>query len=287
MPAGYSMTSTGGLKVVVKEGYAESFDGFTLPKISASGGGESAGGGGRARLTPMSLVGNPGKRALVRRCVRGGIPGLFLKEFYLGGSNPRPLRELKVSEHARVRGVPTPEVLAAIFQQISPFFYRGALAVREISSGVDLEAALATLGRPADRDRLVRKRRVIALLGRLVAKMHAAGIWHADLHLSNVLLTEDEGEPELFLLDLDRAKVFDRLPDFRKRSNILRLYRSVRKVNRRHNAITRTDLLRFLRSYAGGTSQPARQSARELARRLGRMLPAWRLKWKLSDALGI
>ncbi len=31
LPAGYSMTSGGGLNIVVKDGYAESFDGFAMP----------------------------------------------------------------------------------------------------------------------------------------------------------------------------------------------------------------------------------------------------------------
>jgi len=281
LPAGYSMTSIDGLNIVVKEGYAQSFDGFILPEIGATGGDSSP--RGRSRLTPLPLAGGSGKRVLVRRCVRGGILGRFLQELYLGGKNPRPLAELRISEYARSRGVPTPEVMAAIFRRVGPFFYKGALAVREISPGADLEAELAALVRPVDREVLTRKRRVISLLGRLVAKMHAAGIWHADLHLKNILLSGEKADPALYLLDLDRARVFDPLPDFRKRSNLLRLYRSIRKVNRRGEVITRTDLLRFLRSYAEESSLPVRV----LTEGLGRMLPAWRLKWKLSDALGV
>ncbi len=282
LPVGYSMTSGGGLNIVVKDGYAESFDGFAMPDAASTADGESAP-LGRGPLTQLALAGRPSERALVRRCVRGGVVGRLIRELYLGGRNPRPLEELRVSEYARARGVPTPEALAAIVQPVGPFLYKGALAVREISPSADLEAELAALKRPVDRETLARKRGVISSLGRLIAKMHGAGIRHADLHLKNILLPGEKGGPELYLLDLDRAKVHDPLSDFRKRSNILRLYRSVEKVNRRGKVITRTDLLRFVMSYAGESSQ----SARELTVRLGRMLPAWRLKWKLSDALGV
>jgi tRNA A-37 threonylcarbamoyl transferase component Bud32 len=112
--------------------------------------------------------------------------------------------------------------------------------------------------------------------------MHGAGIRHADLHLKNVLLTEEEGSPKLYLLDLDAATISQPLSDLAKCVNLLRLYRSVEKVNRRRTVITRTDALRFLRSYADESSQPIRS----LTGRLARLKPFWQLKWKLSDSLG-
>ncbi len=82
------MISRDGLNIAVREGYADCFDGFVMPEIS-SGEPDESGPRGRGRLTPMPLGGKPGERALIRRCVRGGILGRFLKELYLGGKSPR------------------------------------------------------------------------------------------------------------------------------------------------------------------------------------------------------
>ena len=284
MPAGYRMISRDGLNIVLREGYADCFDGFVMPEISSPnplGPGDS-GPRGRGGLTPMQLTDKPGGRALIRRCVRGGIVGRFLKEIYLGGKSPRPLDELKVSEYARERGIATPEIVAVVFQEWGVAFYRGAVVVREISPGADLEMALST-GAGA----LAEKRRVINSLGKLIAKMHEAGVWHADLHLKNVFLAEaeqdEEGWPKLYLLDLDAAKVLRPLADYRRYGNLLRLYRSVMKLNRRGPVVTRTDILRFLKSYADESSC----STRGLIDNLDRLAPLWRLKWKFSDALGV
>jgi tRNA A-37 threonylcarbamoyl transferase component Bud32 len=252
-----------------------------MPEISSAGPDES-GPSGRGRLTPISLGDKPGERALVRRCVRGGILGRLVKELYLGGKNPRPLGELKISEYARERGIATPEIVAVAFEERGPIFYRGSVVVREISPGADLDAVLST----GDVS-LTEKRHAISSLGKLIAKMHAAGIWHADLHLKNVLLAEaeqdEEGGPKLYLLDLDAARTLRPLADYRRYGNLLRLYRSVIKVNRRGRVVTRTDLVRFLKSYAEGSSC----STREVVDKLDRLLPLWRLKWKCSDALGV
>jgi tRNA A-37 threonylcarbamoyl transferase component Bud32 len=276
------MTSRDGLNIVVKEGYAQCFDGFVMPEISFgdSGGSDPH---GRSRITILPLAERSDERAFVRRCVRGGILGLFLKELYLDARNPRPLQELKVSEHARAHGIPTPEILAVAFERVGLLFYKGAVATREVSASADLQAELGSIGCPVAGETLAEKRRAIELLGKLVAKMHGAGIRHADLHLKNVLLAREEGVPKLYVLDLDAAKILRPLSDSVKCANLLRLYRSVEKVNRRRMVVTRTDVLRFLRSYAGESSQ----TIRSLAEKLARLEPFWRLKWKISDSLGV
>jgi tRNA A-37 threonylcarbamoyl transferase component Bud32 len=155
--------------------------------------------------------------------------------------------------------------------------------MREIARSRDLQAELLRIDHAADHESLVRKRRTIDLLGRLVARMHAAGIYHADLHLKNVLLAEGTAGDTLYVLDLDAAKMYPTLSDTRKLMNLVRLYRSVEKLNRGSRLITRTDLLRFLQAYADESSR----AVREVAGKLMTMLPLWRLKWKLSDVLGV
>ena len=282
LPVNYRMVSRDNLDIAVKEAYAESFEGFAIPDMMAHPE-DDAPHHGRGRLISLPLADGSGERVLVRRCIRGGILGRFVRGTYLNYGVPRPLRELRVSEYARTRGIPTPEVLAAAFERVSPLFYKGAVAIREVSPAADLQTELLAVKCSPDAEVLERKRSVISSLGRLVAKMHGAGIYHADLHLKNALLYRGGEDQDVYVLDLDDARICEPLSDFRKCLNLLRLYRSAEKVNRRNRVITRTDLFRFLTSYARESSRPVR----ELARKLERMLPLWRFKWKLSDALGI
>ncbi|GAB4338937.1 MAG: hypothetical protein Kow0099_13480 [Candidatus Abyssubacteria bacterium] len=265
------------LTIVAKKGYDRSFKDFAIPEPSH----ETCVGApsGRGPLTILALGEDRSERALVRTCRRGGVLGWVLGGLYLNLGTPRSLRELEVSEYARSRGIPTPEVLAAAYERVTPVFYKCALATRELQSGTDLKEALVAMARSPDGVSLEKWRRTISALGRLVARMHRAGIYHADLHLKNVFASGDE----LYVLDLDAAKIQNPLSELKKYRNLLRLYRSALKLNHGPGRLTRTTLLRFIRSYAAESSC----SFRELTSRLSRLLPFWRLKWKLSDMLGV
>jgi tRNA A-37 threonylcarbamoyl transferase component Bud32 len=276
LPAGYRLMRIKDVSLAVKEEYAEVFSSFALPDAKkAQGEGRQS---GRGQLVQLSLTADGVERALVRRSLRGGVLGRLCGEIYLSIGFPRPVKELRVSEYARSHAVQTPEIIAAAVEKADALFYRGAVVTRQIAYGLDLqEAALAYA--PIDRESIAEKRRCIDSFGRLIARMHGAGIYHADLHLKNVLKSGDE----LYLLDLDAARIFGRMSDYRKRANLLRLYRSVQKINRRKRAITRTDLLRFAHSYAAESGR----SEKILSKELTKMLPPWRLKWWLSDLMKI
>jgi tRNA A-37 threonylcarbamoyl transferase component Bud32 len=274
--AGYRLIRTRNGFIVAKEGYAEAFSTFTLPGVTEpdSSGHRS----GRGSLVSIPLAERSSERALVRRYIRGGFLGRFSRELFLDIGQPRPLKELKISDYARRAGISTPEVLAAVVEKVNGFFYRGALVTREINPAADLQEEALRFA-PKDRPAVTNKRRCIGSLGRLIARMHGAGIYHADLHLKNILKAGEE----LYVLDLDAADIRNPLPEYKKRMNLLRLYRSAEKINRRRRVITRTDLLRFTRSYAAEMNSP--ESA--LLKDLLRMLPLWRVKWRLSDLLKI
>lgn len=275
-PAGYEVTTRDGLTIVIKKGYDKSFEDFVIPKPVRER--QAHAPSGRGPLSSHPLRDRVDERALVRTYRRGGLLGRLMGGLYLNIGTPRSFRELDVSEYARAHDIPTPEVLAAACEEVTPLFCRCALATREIHPDTDLKAALLAAQERRDEASLRNKRRTISSLGRLIGRMHRAGIYHADLHLRNIFASGDG----LHVLDLDAARVQAPLPELKRCRNLLRLYRSVLKLD---NAlrVTRTDLLRFIGPYAEESSCPAR----ELTARLTRLLPLWRLKWKLSDILGI
>jgi tRNA A-37 threonylcarbamoyl transferase component Bud32 len=72
--------------------------------------------------------------------------------------------------------------------------------------------------------------------------MHAAGIFHGDLRLGNVLVQKNEGQWRFFFIDNERTKKFYHLPDSLRLKNLV-------QVNMFREGISRTDRLRFFKAY--------------------------------------
>lgn len=173
---------------------------------------------GRGRL--YSIPG-PDGRWVVRHYRRGGAMARLLDDRYLRLGTPRPLRELRASRALRARDIATPEVLAAAVYPAGAF-YRADLATREVPDSRDLaEAAFGP-------DPLAPLERAAAwrAAGRLVRELHDAGVIHPDLNLKNILLEWTIRPPRPHVLDLDRCRVVDRLPGWRRRRMLRRLARS-------------------------------------------------------------
>jgi tRNA A-37 threonylcarbamoyl transferase component Bud32 len=120
------------------------------------------------------------------------------------------------------------------------------LLTRSIDEAVPLtEFVGKTLPRlAADRHARVRQRLAVAL-GRLMARLHGAGVLHNDLHAGNLLIHLDRDDrPVLYLIDLHAARLCRPLGWRARRANLVMLNRwFVVKASR-------SDRLRFWRAYA-------------------------------------
>jgi tRNA A-37 threonylcarbamoyl transferase component Bud32 len=153
---------------------------------------------------------------------------------------------------ARKAGVPTMEVLVAVKRWVFRPFYKGDLVSKEIPNSTDLIQYLAQLQKARGLKQLSKKRELIRQAGRLVRKMHEVGIYHSDLHLKNFIVEVKEGTlGSLHIIDFDRAIIIHPLKSDKWFGNLLRLDRSVEKWAAKGLWITRTDRLRFLKSYLG------------------------------------
>ena len=179
---------------------------------------------GRAELLAVELA--DGGRALVRSCRHGGVLRHVTRDRFVSRP-PRPFVELAVTVLARERGLPVPEVLAAVTARGIGPWYRGWLVTREIEGARNLWAALLEA---VDGDR---KRALLRQVGHSLRLMHASGIDHADLNLRNILVLEGAPGPEIFIIDFDKARLFEgAVPGARARRNLRRLRRSVDKLDR-------------------------------------------------------
>jgi tRNA A-37 threonylcarbamoyl transferase component Bud32 len=158
---------------------------------------------------------------------------------------PRPFCELEVTEQARRRGIATLEVIGAWIERRWGPFYRGWLMTRELSGARDLSSVLredSHVG--AEKGALLRE------VARSIRWMHHRGLYHQDLNLKNVLVRAENGLVRVYIIDLDKARLFGgAVPDGRAKSNLARLYRSIRKLDPDQRWFTREEWDEFRRFY--------------------------------------
>ena len=197
--------------------------------------------GGRSFLQQLPLP--DGSCAIVRRYRRGGLVRHFTRDLYW--ERPfRPLAELVCTETARQRGVPTIEVLAAGVERAAMGLYRGLFISREAEGFMNLWEWLRN--KPSSEERHT----VIATVAQGIERLHSAGVYHADLNLTNILITTKGTQPQVRVIDFDRARMFPAaLQSSRRKKNLQRLRRSLSKLDPHAQHFSPVDLETFCRSY--------------------------------------
>jgi hypothetical protein len=210
---------------------------------------------------PSSMTGRGNMRMLgddmiVRELVHGGLFGKITGWRFL--SKSRSVRELKISNYLIENGIRTPEIPAVRFVKCG-MFYSIDVITRLVPDSIDLLTWL-------EKFRLEQKGEVLRFAqnnwqdnlfttifhdtGGLVRKMHDLGVWHADLHLKNILLDEQLNP---WILDLDKALHLPVLPDFMRQLNLKRFFRSCRKWTGKGTICLLPDYRSiFMRGYENG-----------------------------------
>jgi len=145
-------------------------------------------------------------------------------------------REIYYAQHLRQAGVETPRPLAASSGR--PEWY-AAVAVEDAMPGDQWHARQLAAGAAGQQSIA----RATIAMADLVARMHAAGVIHSDLHCGNILVTARGGAPRLVLTDLHRLKRRTRLSRLSRTKNLAQL------LHDRRDTTTRTQRLRFLKHY--------------------------------------
>lgn len=136
---------------------------------------------------------------VVKEFRRGGMLQVFRRRHYLRVGTTRPDREFDALRLARAVGVNAPEAIGSFVK--GSRFYRGWLVTRYIE-GRSLVAVAAT------QPELIPD--VMAQVSWQVLLLIRHRIAHVDLHPGNVLV---DGRNAPFLLDFDRAVMFDKSPE--------------------------------------------------------------------------
>jgi tRNA A-37 threonylcarbamoyl transferase component Bud32 len=260
-PEEFTGFTVGRWNVVVREELGDAFRSpeYADPERLAAAGDPCFRGRGRPCRVPL-----PGGGTGVLRAYRhGGLLRAVTGRRFLGF--PRPLIELTATETARRAGVRVPEALAAWYRFTGPF-HHGFLLTREIEGAIDLTTALTEGSTPKG---------VFRALGVETRRMHDAGIWHADLHVKNVLITGDR----VTIIDFDRARALAADSRDDRIGNLLRFDRSVEKLGRSGVRVSSKDRMRFFHGYR--KEAVSRSERAEMIRRCERSLAMHRRGWKI------
>ena len=106
--------------------------------------------------------------------------------------------------------------------------------------------------------------------------MHGAGVWHADLHVRNVVVADGD----VVLLDFDRARIMEPVPQAMREGNLLRFDRSLLKLGLAGATVSMADRCRLFTGHAGGRIE--REGRDRIARRCRRGAYWHGLWWRLS-----
>ncbi|MBN1255840.1 MAG: hypothetical protein JXA50_11250 [Deltaproteobacteria bacterium] len=177
--------------------------------------------------------------AAVRKYRHGGLLRRLTGDCFFFGS--RPFQEVSVAEEVRSAGVLTLQILAAVMDRGWGGWYRGYLITRYHPSVTDLISYLDKKSESKKRQKVIEK------AAEAVQKIHARGIYHADLHLKNFLV--DEKKERVLLIDFDKSKVFPHLAPSQRMKNLTRLDRSAEKLKRLGLTLTKRDKETFCRAY--------------------------------------
>jgi Ser/Thr protein kinase RdoA (MazF antagonist) len=88
--------------------------------------------------------------------------------------------------------------------------------------------------------------------GALLRQTFEGGVIHRDLNLMNVLIAGGSTAPAAYLLDLDQARVVERLDDAAKARMLARFHRSRRKLERHYGRGPGPDALAAFEEALGG-----------------------------------
>jgi len=166
------------------------------------------------------FIGSGANAWALRHCRRGGFMARFSRDHYwwAGEDRVRSFVEWRLLQRMTAHGLPVPRPIAARYQR-SGLFYRCDLITQRIVGAQPLSALLAAHALPEAQWQAI---------GAAIARLHEAGVDHADLNAHNVLI---DTAGTVSVIDFDRGRL-RRQPGSWALGNLQRLRRSLDKISR-------------------------------------------------------
>jgi 3-deoxy-D-manno-octulosonic acid kinase len=161
-------------------------------------------------------------RWVLRHSRRGGLLAPLTRDRYVWMSETRvrTFAEWRLLHTLVARGLPVPKPVVACYQRAG-FVYRCSLITERIRHARPLSTELAARVLPPE---------VWSEAGAVIARLHRAGVDHADLNAHNVLCGYGVANGgSISVIDFDRGRL--RTPGEWQQGNLARLRRSLEKIS--------------------------------------------------------
>jgi 3-deoxy-D-manno-octulosonic acid kinase len=131
---------------------------------------------------------------VLRHYRRGGIAAKFSKRRYLFGGfkKTRSFAEFRLTFELSQRGLPVPNLVAALAVRKNHLTYEAAILMERIPGAQPLPACSE-----------VSDEGLWHRVGKVIGAFHREGLDHVDLNCDNILITDDS----VYLIDFDRCKL--------------------------------------------------------------------------------
>ncbi len=155
---------------------------------------------------------------VVKRMYHGGLLAGLTRDRFISPS--RFHRIPRVTRHLHDNHVPTPPIAFVAWERRG-LFYSAEIGIVYIPNATDCSDYLFPPGAavPDDMETCIQK------VAECVRSLHATRVFHPDLNLMNFLYEK----PDIWLLDMDKARLTSGLTPAQKTKNLQRLIRSIRK----------------------------------------------------------
>lgn len=170
---------------------------------------------GRASVSEISVN---GRRCIVRNYKRGGLTGLLLKNRYFRPQ--RFINEFLILKNLEKAGFPTTRPAFLQFRRKGLFYY-ASLGTLKIENQINFFSYAREIDNLPDfTHKLIR-------IFELIKKLGDLNIYHPDIQLKNILISNDT--PEIFIIDFDKACFVRNFKCYFVYSMFYRFMRSIKK----------------------------------------------------------
>ncbi len=163
------------------------------------------------------FIGSGDHQWVLRHYRRGGYIAFLIQDRYVwsGEERVRAFAEWRLLSHLWRQGLPVPRPIAARYRR-SAFGYRCDLITQRVADAQPVSALLLTAPLAPGSWRAI---------GVAIARLHRAGVDHADLNANNILL---DSQQAVAVIDFDRGRL--RAPGSWSAMNLRRLRHSLVKI---------------------------------------------------------
>lgn len=189
-------------------------------------------------------------RLVVRQHVHGGFFGRILGGYRRLFLNPKQaLNELQIALHALKHGINTACPAAIRIERRWALLHR----IYYVTELIPQARNLLDICRDVSCGRLRvspnRRKTIAGKIGRAIAHLHDAGVYHTDLNLKNILIKAMTPSPSVYIIDFKKAKLKDQIEKTEGYLNLKRLDRSIRKWPASRQVITSRERALTVRAY--------------------------------------